>query len=326
MESLKTVGLIHPIVVTDDLTLVAGARRLEATKRLGGTMIEVRRVGELPEQERAIIELEENLHRKNLTPVERSQTTALLAEAVGAQLREQEKTQETQGVEPNHDRDMSTPTPVNPGQNEFPPADMEQPKRRGGRQKMPDSQGSVAAEMGVAVSTITDAQKHLAAVERYPELGAPDVSQREAIRLAKTWDAMKPSNRSRARKAWNANRQAKQDRAEGKSRKARAPKSTPKAKTSRAKGGQPATVSAQVRLTRTWYTFTAGLLQLINDFEHSGGTAPLLAYWTPEELARAQAQLGERLTQLERIRRELDEGTATGVQAGALRVIHGQEG
>lgn len=26
MESLKTVGLIHPIVVTDDLTLVAGAR------------------------------------------------------------------------------------------------------------------------------------------------------------------------------------------------------------------------------------------------------------------------------------------------------------
>jgi hypothetical protein len=32
MESLKTIGLIHPIVVTDDLTLVAGARRLEARK------------------------------------------------------------------------------------------------------------------------------------------------------------------------------------------------------------------------------------------------------------------------------------------------------
>jgi ParB-like chromosome segregation protein Spo0J len=98
MQSLKPIGLIHPIVVTDDPTLVAGARRLEATTRLGATMIEVRRVGELAEQERAIIEREENLHRKNLTPLERSQTTVRLAEAVGVQLRERAQNLDTQGL------------------------------------------------------------------------------------------------------------------------------------------------------------------------------------------------------------------------------------
>ena len=70
-------------MVTDTLELVAGARRLEATKRLGATMIEVKRGGDLAEHERAIIELEENLHRKELTPLERSQTTVRLASALG---------------------------------------------------------------------------------------------------------------------------------------------------------------------------------------------------------------------------------------------------
>ena len=52
----------------------------------------------------------------------------------------------------------------------------------------------------------------------------------------------------------------------------------------------------------------------------------MLAFWTPEELARAQGQLKERLTQLERIGRELEEGMPQGIQSGTLRVIHGQEG
>ena len=108
------VGLIHPIVVTDTLELVAGARRLEATKRLGATMIEVRRVGDLTEQERTIIELEENLHRKHLTPLERSQTTVRLVTAVDAQLREQAQSQADQGTQPNHDQDVITQTHTSP--------------------------------------------------------------------------------------------------------------------------------------------------------------------------------------------------------------------
>jgi hypothetical protein len=77
-------------------------------------MIEVRRVGELTEQERAIIELEENLHRKNLSALERSQATVRLAAAVGAQLREQAQAQAAQGAEPTHDADVSTPTGPSP--------------------------------------------------------------------------------------------------------------------------------------------------------------------------------------------------------------------
>jgi len=168
------------------------------------------------------------------------------------------------------------------------------------------SQKKVGAEIGMSQSQVSD------------------VPRKEAMRLCRAWDAMSPSKRARARKTWNAQRQARRDQAKGKTRTGKTPK--PKAKKPRGKRGQPATVSPQVRLTRTWYTFTAGLLQLINDFEHSGGTAPLLRFWTPEERARAQGQLDERLVQLERIRRELEEGTPRGIQAGALRVIHGQEG
>jgi hypothetical protein len=36
--------------------------------------------------------------------------------------------------------------------------------------------------MGVSQSTVVNAQQHLAAVKRYPELGAADVSRREALR------------------------------------------------------------------------------------------------------------------------------------------------
>jgi hypothetical protein len=50
-------------------------------------MIEVRRVGDLTDQEHTMIALEENLHRKNLTSIERSQATVQLVEAVGVHLR-----------------------------------------------------------------------------------------------------------------------------------------------------------------------------------------------------------------------------------------------
>lgn len=40
-DSIKAVGLLHPIVVTEALTLVAGGRRLEATRRLGWTEVPV---------------------------------------------------------------------------------------------------------------------------------------------------------------------------------------------------------------------------------------------------------------------------------------------
>src|SRR5262245_52403896 len=78
--SIQRYGLIHPIVVDAAGTLVAGERRLRACLQLGWTEVEVRLYGELTAEERAAIELEENLQRKNLTPLERSKTLVQLIE------------------------------------------------------------------------------------------------------------------------------------------------------------------------------------------------------------------------------------------------------
>lgn len=119
MHSLQTVGLIHPLVVTDTLELVVGSRRLKATKRLGATMIEVRRVGDLTEVEKRIIELEENLHRQELTPLERSRAQAELASTVAVHLREEAQAQSAQGVQPDQSQDVHTPTRTSPGPDEL---------------------------------------------------------------------------------------------------------------------------------------------------------------------------------------------------------------
>jgi ParB-like chromosome segregation protein Spo0J len=192
---LAAAGLIHPIVVTDDLHLVAGARRLEATKRLGATVIEVRRVGDLTDEERLVIELEENLHRKNLTPPEHSRTTTRLAAAVAAQRRGREETQEPQGLQPHEDTTMDTPTSANPRPDEFLPNAGNNPD--GGRPEKPDAQAQVAEEIGISRQALSLSQQHVQAMKRDPELAADDVSRQQAIHFWRAWEAMTPTNRPR---------------------------------------------------------------------------------------------------------------------------------
>lgn len=64
--SLKRNGLINPIVLTRELLLVAGERRLEAAKALGWPSIPARWVEELSPVDLQILELEENIKRKDL--------------------------------------------------------------------------------------------------------------------------------------------------------------------------------------------------------------------------------------------------------------------
>jgi hypothetical protein len=189
---------------------------------------------------------------------------------------------------------------------------------------VPDSQRKVAAEMCVSQSVLSYAAQHLDAVKRYPELEADDVTRAEALRLWKAWEAMAPTNRSRARKTWRARQQEKQDRAAMPPEEA---KKRPRVKAPRPRKSPTRrlpSVSVQVRLTRTWYVFTAGLMQVINDFERSGGLAPLLAAWTPEEWGRANGQLQNCAAQRVRITRELEAGMPKGTQTEGLRVIRGQ--
>lgn len=66
-ESIRANGLINPIVVTPDLTLVAGERRLTAHKLLQYDQIAVQYTDQLGEDQLQILELEENIRRENLT-------------------------------------------------------------------------------------------------------------------------------------------------------------------------------------------------------------------------------------------------------------------
>jgi ParB family chromosome partitioning protein len=66
-ESIARIGLINPIVITQDGVLVAGERRLTACRQLGWTSISVQFVEDLDEYELQTIELEENLKRVDLT-------------------------------------------------------------------------------------------------------------------------------------------------------------------------------------------------------------------------------------------------------------------
>lgn len=69
--SIDAVGLLHPIVVTPDLLLVAGQRRLEAMRELGAIEIPARIVDDLSEAAVALVaERDENTCRKPMAASE----------------------------------------------------------------------------------------------------------------------------------------------------------------------------------------------------------------------------------------------------------------
>ena len=71
MNSIERIGLIHPIVLDDKFTLIAGGCRLEAYKRLSETDKKYAEIpaiflADLSAKEKQIIELEENIKRSDL--------------------------------------------------------------------------------------------------------------------------------------------------------------------------------------------------------------------------------------------------------------------
>jgi ParB family transcriptional regulator, chromosome partitioning protein len=71
VDSIQRLGLIHSIVLDRSNTLVAGFRRYSACKRLGWTSIDCNFTDELDPLVLHLIELEENIKRKDLTWQER---------------------------------------------------------------------------------------------------------------------------------------------------------------------------------------------------------------------------------------------------------------
>uniref|UniRef100_A0A6M3II68 Putative methyltransferase n=1 Tax=viral metagenome TaxID=1070528 RepID=A0A6M3II68_9ZZZZ len=66
-ESMRTIGLIEPIVVDENNQLIAGERRIRAAKSIGWTEIDVVYMKDLTDWQKQVVELEENLQREDLT-------------------------------------------------------------------------------------------------------------------------------------------------------------------------------------------------------------------------------------------------------------------
>ncbi len=73
VESIKANGLLNPIIINDKYELLAGYRRLRAVKRLGWKTVEVKIVNVKDKLSKLNIELDENMSRKDFTPMELQQ-------------------------------------------------------------------------------------------------------------------------------------------------------------------------------------------------------------------------------------------------------------
>jgi ParB family chromosome partitioning protein len=92
MESLRERGLINPITIEPDGSLIAGARRLEAVKRLGWTEVPVHVWKAETASELLAVEIEENTCRAKLTLTEAERAWQRYRELLGVGKREREAT------------------------------------------------------------------------------------------------------------------------------------------------------------------------------------------------------------------------------------------
>lgn len=165
-NSIKEHGLLHPIVVDSNYNLIAGCRRLLACERIGLKEIEAKVLEDISEKELRVLELEENIRRKDLTELEKSKNLVKLAEIKERELKERTE-------------------------NEF----CTDSVRKIGRPKEAASLGSIASEIGIPKQSLYDAQQHVKAVEEYPEL--EEIPKYKAIETAKELREAPPENREK---------------------------------------------------------------------------------------------------------------------------------
>lgn len=70
MNSLQKHGQLNPIVIDEENRLIAGHRRLESAKRLGWLSVETVCLKGLSSANKLELEIDENIHREELTPEE----------------------------------------------------------------------------------------------------------------------------------------------------------------------------------------------------------------------------------------------------------------
>jgi ParB family chromosome partitioning protein len=67
IESLRSHGLVNPVVITKNNELIAGHRRIASAKVLGWKSIEVMVLDKISELEKLELEIEENVVRKDFS-------------------------------------------------------------------------------------------------------------------------------------------------------------------------------------------------------------------------------------------------------------------
>lgn len=151
-NSIKEHGLLHPIVVDSDYNLIAGCRRLLACERIGMKEIEAKVLEDISEKELRVLELEENIRRKDLNEVERSKNLVELAEIKEEELKKREYFSESE-------------------------------KKSRGQPQKSNGLKQIAEDLGVPVTTLHDAKQHVKAVEEYPPL--ENLPKYQALETAK---------------------------------------------------------------------------------------------------------------------------------------------
>ena len=66
MASMRKHGQMNPVVLTGENELIAGHRRLQAARELGWSAVDAVRIEKLGAIEKIEMELDENIHRKEL--------------------------------------------------------------------------------------------------------------------------------------------------------------------------------------------------------------------------------------------------------------------
>ncbi|MPW25979.1 hypothetical protein GC105_09265 [Alkalibaculum sp. M08DMB] len=167
-DSIREHGLLHPIVVDSNYNLVAGGRRLLACERNKMKEIDVKMLGELSKREIKILELEENIKRKDFTEIEKSRALTKLAELKAEELREKSEMEFRSDSEQNENENAENNNVVDG----FRPANI--------------SEREIVKTIDIPRSTLRDAKQHVEAVGKYPELG--DLPKYKAIETAKKMD------------------------------------------------------------------------------------------------------------------------------------------
>jgi hypothetical protein len=160
-ESLKKYGLLHPIIVDEDLTLIAGQRRLEAAKLLGWTEIDVRYKTDLSEKEKREIELEENLRRKDLTEYELSKEMVRKAKEIAPIISSK----------------------------------LDEKDPRGRKSQMGAPKEDIAKAIGTSKPELVRAEQHVATAETYPFMQKPDWKQSHVLNAKEALEKLSEDER-----------------------------------------------------------------------------------------------------------------------------------